>query len=530
MNVLSPVAPAAQSAERGIRLPSSPPPAWQTAAALLAIMALGSALRLFRIGDASLWSDELFSVLWVRNTFGFLWGPGLEIETTPALYYAMLKPWLAAFGDGDVAVRSLSAALSVLTIPLVYLLARRFGGRTPGLLAAGLFAAMPMQVHYAQEARAYALLPLLYALAALALAWLVERSRGWGRAAPAPRLAHQAAPLGWYGSAALMLVYAHATSAFTLAALGLAGMAALWRVGGGWTSILRFAAVNAVVVVLAIPEIMAMFAQAGRFDMDWVQPPDAISLLNAASVLLVDPSTPLTLFRLSCLLAAAVIVSLGILVGRARLGWLASVMLIGVPLGFLVSTILVSFASPFFIPRIVVWLGVPFCILAALALVSPRQRGAKIGFVVALLLAWGVGLQGVYGRSILSKEDWRGLAAELRQRLGPDDLVAIGPGTNLRGLAHYGQPGLQQHRWLPARTTFRPPLFLPAGVAAPQPLSTAALAERIRHGKQVWLILKQQDWEIYGAEARSAVPEQPPQVIGGHAMLSVLHWTGAAPD
>jgi 4-amino-4-deoxy-L-arabinose transferase-like glycosyltransferase len=492
-----------------------------TSTALAAIAVLGLALRLFRIGDASLWSDELFSVLWVPNSFGFLWGPGLEIETTPALYYTLLKPWLAVFGSGDVAARSLSAVLSAATILLVFVLARHFGGRAAGLLAAGLFAVMPVQIHYAQEARAYALLPLLYTVATLGVVWFIKRSAGQD-AAPA----RQAGPLALYGLAALLLVYSHATSAFTLAMLGLACLIGLLHTRSGWLAILRFAAVNALVVVLAIPEIKAILAQSNRFDMRWVLPPDRISLLNAFGVLLVDPSTPLTAFRLSCILAGAVTAMLLVLLLRARLGRMAWLLLIGVPLAFLGSTILVSFASPFFIPRIAIWVGVPFCIVAALALEAPQPRWARLAFFGTILLAWGVGLHGVYARSITAKEDWRGLAAEVAVHFQARDLVVIGPGTNLRGFAWYIGPNLRQTRWRPAPAPDHPLLFLPAGVPKPEPITTTALIAEVRRGRPVWLVLKKQDWETYGAELTAAVPARlpPPLINQEHAMLTLLYW------
>ena len=430
-----------------------------TGMALATIAAFGLALRLFRIGSLSLWSDELFSVLWVRNSLGFLWGPGLEIETTPSLYYTLLKPWLAIFGSGDIAARSLSAVLSAATIPLVFLLARQFGSRTAALLAAGLFAVMPMQIHYAQEARAYALLPLLFTLAMLGLVWFVRRSADRNAS-----LARQAAPLALYGLTAFLLVYSHATSAFTLAVLGLACLIRLLQVRSGLPAILRFAAVNALVVVLAIPEIKAILAQSGRFDMHWVLPPDHISLLNAFGVVLIDPSTPLTELRLSCILAGAIMAILLVLVLRARLDRTAWLLLICVPLAFLGATILVSFVSPFFIPRIAIWIGVPFCIVAGLALAAPQPNWARALFLGTILLAWSAGLYGVYVRSTTAKEDWRGLAADVAPQLQPRDLVVIGPGTNLRGFAWYIAGDLRQTRWRPAPAPVHPQPFLPAGV------------------------------------------------------------------
>ena len=199
-------------------------------------------------------------------------------------------------------------------------------------------------------------------------------------------------------------------------------------------------------------------------------------------------------------------------------------LLVGVPLAFLGTAILVSFASPFFIPRIAIWIGVPFCILAALALEVPRPHWARIGLVGAVLLAWGVGLNGVYARSISVKEDWRGLAAEVGPQLAAEDLVVIGPGTNLRGFAYYIAPNLQQLRWRPATAPYQPLLFLPEGVPRPEMLTTYALAEQIRNGRCVWLILKKQDWETYGAELIAAMPDLPPTLNQSHALLTLLYW------
>jgi len=109
-------------------------------------------------------------------------------------------------------MRLFSALASAATIPLVYLLGRAFGPPATGLAAALLFALMPMQLFYAQEVRTYALLPLFFATALLGLlhftrtATAQDRTGGW-----------QGLPL--FTISALLLIYSHATSVFTVAAL-----------------------------------------------------------------------------------------------------------------------------------------------------------------------------------------------------------------------------------------------------------------------------------------------------------------------
>ena len=156
-------------------------PAWLTGpaavqlAAVATITLLGCALRLYQMGDASLWSDEAFSAYWIHRPLSYLWTDGLIIETTPPLYYTLLKLWALFAGDSDAALRLFSAAASTATIPLVFLLGVELATPAAGLVAALLFALAPMQIYYAQEARVYAMLPLAFALALLGLLRFLER-------------------------------------------------------------------------------------------------------------------------------------------------------------------------------------------------------------------------------------------------------------------------------------------------------------------------------------------------------------------
>ncbi|MFZ4408472.1 MAG: glycosyltransferase family 39 protein [Paracraurococcus sp.] len=486
------------------------------ALSLLVVVAL--ALRLFRIDAASYWADELFSVFWVRESLGFLWSAeAFEIETTPPLYYTLLKPWAAAFGSGEFAIRAFSAVVSAATIPLVWRLAREFTGPGTALLAAAIFALNPMQLQFAQEARAYALVPPLYALALLGLVL-------WCRTAPARR----DAALALYGVAALALVYTHATSAFTLAALNLCAAFWLLRAHAGWAPLLRLAAMDAVVVVLAIPEIRAILAQAGRYDIAWIEKPDLIGLLNLANTLLVDPIFALR-FRIGSAIACLVAALFALVLWQARAGRLAWVFLAGPAALFLAMTLGLSLlASPFFIPRIAIFVPVPMAILMAMALAAARPPAwLRGGFGLVLLAATLVGLHGILTATPRIKEDWRGLGATLGPQLGARDVVAIGPRTNMLGLGYY-LDGLGQERWQPDGAPLIPLApFAPAGMAEPGRVPDARIAEWVRQGRRVWLVLNPRDGELLTQQAMGLVPGQVPRLDRRHAMLTLLVWEGA---
>ena len=139
---------------------------------LLTITALGGYLRFYQIGSKGLWLDEAFSIWMGQQPLAEMLQWLVRIDQHPPLYYMLLRAWLG-LGDGTGTVRALSALCSTLTVPVIFLLGRRLSGLWAGLLAALLLAVSPFHVHFAQEARMYALLALSASLAMVALAHLL---------------------------------------------------------------------------------------------------------------------------------------------------------------------------------------------------------------------------------------------------------------------------------------------------------------------------------------------------------------------
>ncbi|MBY0280317.1 hypothetical protein K2Z84_33715, partial [Candidatus Binatia bacterium] len=96
-------------------------------------------------------------------------------------YFVAASLWTRAAGGDPAAVRALSAAASIASLPLLGLLAwRLFGNRWVALATVALAALSPVQIRYAQEARSYALWSLT--LLATSLAMLAASCRGRGGA------------------------------------------------------------------------------------------------------------------------------------------------------------------------------------------------------------------------------------------------------------------------------------------------------------------------------------------------------------
>ena len=146
-----------------------------------ALTVLGGLLRFATLDVQSFWLDEAVTVEVVGGSLGDVFDNVAESESTPYLYYVLAWAWGNVFGLGEVGLRSLSALIGTITIPVTYVAAARLVERRTGLVTAAVVAASPLAVHYSQEARGYGLLVLAGAMTLVGFASLY---RGTGPARP----------------------------------------------------------------------------------------------------------------------------------------------------------------------------------------------------------------------------------------------------------------------------------------------------------------------------------------------------------
>jgi len=137
---------------------------WFPALTLAAVIVLGLSLRFYRLDGQSLWADEGNSAaLAARNLATITRDAAHDIH--PPLYYYLLHFWVRVFGNGEIALRSLSALTGSALVFVTYLLGRELFNRRVGLIASFLAAISPFQVYYSQETRMYVSAALWAALA-----------------------------------------------------------------------------------------------------------------------------------------------------------------------------------------------------------------------------------------------------------------------------------------------------------------------------------------------------------------------------
>lgn len=173
------------------------------------VFLIAALLRFPDIARCEMWTDECVSIFRATTPEGVM--HHLRYDYNAPVYYYLLKPWIACFGLGYGAVRSLSAVCGMGFIVLLGLWLRAWGVPRQAVLWTVLLAALtPVEIYYSQEARSYTLMNLLL----VASLWLFTRAARSGK------------PVHWALFSALLLLalYTHTVLVFVVPAFLVAGL------------------------------------------------------------------------------------------------------------------------------------------------------------------------------------------------------------------------------------------------------------------------------------------------------------------
>ena len=418
---------------------------------LLAVIAIGAALRLATLGSQSFWFDEAQLAHEASLSFGGLWHTIGAQETSPPLYFVIAWVWGQVLGNGEVALRSLSALLGIATIPLAAAAARELVGRSAGLLAALLVACSPFLIWYSQEAREYAL------LIACSAASLWGFARAWERQAASREL------WLWAVSSALALL-SHFLAGFLIAP---EAALLLWRFRGS-RAVLGAAALPVAVELALLP----LAISDTNHPLGWLKAiplNTRIEQVPVAFALNTLDRTPAINWGL---LVAAGVVALVIvlLIGGAGARELrGAAVAAGIAAFVLLVPLLIAVAGhDYYIARALSPAWVPLAVVLGAACTARRLRALGAALAVVLLAGFGYAQARILSTTAFQRPDWRAAAH------------ALGPARTARAVVAYdgGLASDPLALYLP-RVPWRPPAgavtvseldVIASGVAVPGPL------------------------------------------------------------
>lgn len=242
----------------------------------LVIAVIALALNIYRLGEPSVWFDEVLSIERARQPLPVLWQIIFSTQPNMALYYIALHFWLSfthLFGiqSTEFVVRFPSAIFAVLGSVLLFILGTRFLGKSAGLIATILYMLNIEQLTYAQDTRSYSMELLLVSITWYALFAILSgttRPKRW-----------------WvvFSLTSVLAVYTHVFSGLIFCTQALV-FVCLLILPTAWRDVARkqflAAVINTVIIgILLIPIILAS-THAGRTDwMPTPQPTDAVHVL-----------------------------------------------------------------------------------------------------------------------------------------------------------------------------------------------------------------------------------------------------------
>ena len=378
---------------------------------VVGLVVVSVVLRTLALGD-SLWMDEGLSIgLASQPLFDI---PGdLRQDGNPPLYYMLLSVWMDVFGDGPGETQALSAAISLLAIPVGLWAGWTLFGRRAGLIGATLGALNPFLTTYAQETRMYSLMVVLsLALTAAFVHVYVYRDR---RYLPA------------FGVVLALMLYTHSWGLFvTFGALVAFGVAYLEAPPDDRRQMIRDGLLGfGVALLLYLPWIPTLLYQVSHTGAPWVNPPRFGVVVQLSKSILGGGTATVALVLAAGFGLAAVWTRArsreqgGEGDPQARRERNAAIAVVAFGVATLAIAWLVSQVSPAWTTR---YLGIalgPMILLASLGLARAGNLG--LAALAIVLVIWAI----PHTNNLENKSNAADLGAEAPEVLRPGDLVVV---------------------------------------------------------------------------------------------------------
>ena len=427
------------------------------------VFILGTWLRFHGLGTESLWHDESWSWMLIRDDVTHLFNILNAMDAHPPLYYLLLKITVFFSGTSEAGLRTLSAAAGALSLLLLFRVGRRLGGNATGLVAMILLAASPFHVAFSQEARCYSLLFLLCLISLDLLTGLREKS---GR-------------LRWIalGACTAAIMYTHYLGAFFI--LGEIAWC-LVSVKQDFPFFRRLLFSLGGAFLLFLPWLPTSIRHTLLIEGDfWIPAPTLEWILASLRELSAHSYNLNAAWSAAICLPIFLVAGLGTVTGN-RSGMRPLAFLFLLPL---VLELLISLHRPIWYTRTFMYVLIPFFLLAAIPVARLRPPLREFT-LFALLCTFVPGLLHVHLNE--EKENWRDLSIFLQSRAAPDEKILVQPWYLPANIEYYdGRAGPNP----PLLVRHATPGETPAGTPEddPRPFHEAAFSPEVQG---LWLVAR----------------------------------------
>lgn len=418
---------------------------------LALLLALAIATRFYRLGDASFWDDEVFTLGAASLPWSTLWVTGYD--PTPPLYYSIIRLMM----DTSISewwLRLPSALFGTFTVLFAYLATKKIWDSRAALASTLLLTLSTSDIEYSQEGRAYALVGMCIAISFLGLASLNSRWREGTSEFTFSSFLKAGGAL--YGIGVLGALYSHNTAVFFW-------MAAQFFFLGWWITPFKFSrallacwfAVNFLVLLLWLPWLLASLQVMETNMFTWLRQHElqkAARMWRLANSIQSGP-------KLNIIIDV-------IIMALTLWGWIGLRKNISMAIALLAMLIFSSviiwaygfMGTPVFLKRTVLWGSIFSFMLLGIGI----SRLPILAGRIVLTTLTCIGLTGFYNynqKNMAEFRDWRSPAMIFNQQSGKDDILLFRTTWPAPAFLHYVDHDQANRRVLGWPCGSRQPLF-----------------------------------------------------------------------
>jgi 4-amino-4-deoxy-L-arabinose transferase-like glycosyltransferase len=134
---------------------------------LISFIIIGAILRLYQLGFACLWTEELYTGMVSLKEPLQIWSFITMNDFNPPGYHLLVWVMRISMGYSEWVLRLPSAVAGVLLIPVIFYAGKEYKDELTGVICAGLVTVLYPLTYYSQFARAYSVSLLLFTIGLL---------------------------------------------------------------------------------------------------------------------------------------------------------------------------------------------------------------------------------------------------------------------------------------------------------------------------------------------------------------------------
>lgn len=375
---------------------------------LILITLIAFFVRIINITFASMWSDELYSMLSVRpdNTFyEMLWQ---QRRDQPPLYFVVLRIWTQVFGFTDFSARMMSVVIGTMSVFAIGWINEKLYDYRVGLVAALLVAFNFAQIEYSLEVRFYCLL-FFFTIVSLYTYYLTQKNgNSW--------VFHVL-----HGSVCGAIILSHHFGAFVVLVYGLFDLGAIVKDRFSIERLKYKALAYGVTLLIIVPWFYWSFTSIQTVHDYWLK------TIDLGAYLLFNLKYNIGSLIILLLIAGWGIFKTGIYKQKMSIVLILQILLVtALPLAFSI----IKF--PILVDRYSFALAPALYTLLALGIVGFCGYLGKYKSVAMVIVFVLISADGLYhsfvDRKLLMKEPWKEMATWLKQQKGYPELSVYSVG------------------------------------------------------------------------------------------------------